>query len=90
MSAPDFVRVYSTGSITDGYLAKGRLEAEGIPVLVKGEGEGPYRMGPVHLWVPAELEVQARMILDEVARSVAEDAEDAEDEARAGWGEDEA
>ncbi len=62
----DFVRVYTTGSITDGYIAKGRLEAEGIPVLVKGEGEGPYRMGPVHLWVPAGLEVQARMLLDAV------------------------
>lgn len=60
------VRVYSTGSITDGYLAKGRLESEGIPVMLKGEGEGPYRMGPVYLWVPANLEVQARMILDEI------------------------
>ncbi len=64
--ADEFVRVYSTASITDGYLAKGRLEAEGIPVLVKGEGEGPYRMAPVHLWVPEGLEVQARMILDAV------------------------
>ncbi|MGQ0668427.1 MAG: hypothetical protein ACT4PO_01930 [Actinomycetota bacterium] len=62
----ELVRLYSTASITDGYLAKGRLEAEGIPVLVKGEGEGPYRMGPVHLWVPAGLEIQARMILDAV------------------------
>ena len=61
-----FVRLYSTASITDGYVAKGRLEAEGIPVLVKGEGEGPYRMGPVHLWVPEGLEIQARMILDAV------------------------
>lgn len=61
-----FVRLYSTASITDGYVAKGRLEAEGIPVLVKGEGEGPYRMGPVHLWVPEGLEIQARMILEAV------------------------
>jgi hypothetical protein len=58
--------VYSTRSITDGYLARGRLEAEGIPVVVKGEGEGPYRMGPVHLLVPAELEVQARLIIEEI------------------------
>ncbi|HEX9123155.1 MAG TPA: DUF2007 domain-containing protein [Actinomycetota bacterium] len=87
MSAADFVRVYSTGSITDGYLAKGRLEADGIPVLIKGEGEGPYRMGPVYLWVPAELEVQARMILDEAERS---GSGDDGDEARADWSEDEA
>ncbi|MFB3738611.1 MAG: putative signal transducing protein, partial [Candidatus Velamenicoccus archaeovorus] len=78
MGNDEFVRVYSTGSITDGYLAKGRLEADGIPVLVKGEGEGPYRMGPVHLWVPAALEVQARLILDEILGG------SAEHEARAG------
>jgi len=60
------ILVYTTPSITDGYLARGRLEAEDIPVMVKGEGEGPYRMGPVHLYVPEELEVQAMMILDEI------------------------
>jgi hypothetical protein len=74
------VRVYSTGSITDGYLAKGRLEAEGIPVMIKGEGEGPYRMGPVYLWVPASLEDQARMILDEIAAGTVQ--QELEDETR--------
>ena len=74
------VRVYSTGSITDGYLAKGRLEAEGIPVMLKGEGEGPYRMGPVYLWVPASLEGQARLILDEIAAGTVR--QELEDEAR--------
>jgi hypothetical protein len=64
----ELVRVYSTTSITDGYLARGRLETEGIPVVLKGEGEGPYRMGPVHVLVPAEYEIQARLILDEVQR----------------------
>jgi hypothetical protein len=60
----DFVRVLTTASIPEGYLAKGRLESEGIRVILKGEAEGPYRMGPVHLFVPAELEVQARLVLD--------------------------
>jgi hypothetical protein len=60
------VLVYSTSSITDGHLARGRLEAEGIPVFVKGEGEGPYRMGPVHIYVPEELEVQAVLVIDEI------------------------
>ncbi len=62
----DFVQVYATGNVADGYLVKGRLEAEGIQVLVKGESEGPYRMGPVYLWVPASLEVQARLILESI------------------------
>jgi len=60
------VLVYTTPSITDGYLARGRLEAEGIPVFSKGEAEGPYRMGPVHLYVPSELEVQAVLVIDEI------------------------
>jgi hypothetical protein len=72
----ELVRVYSTHSLTDGYLARGRLEAEGIPVFLKGEGEGPYRMGPAHLWVPVELEVQARMILEDVRRGSARVHED--------------
>jgi hypothetical protein len=62
----DFVLVDSTRSITDGYLVRGRLEADGIPVVVKGEGEGPYRMGPVHILVPVEFEVQALMVLEEI------------------------
>ncbi len=60
------VMVDSTRSITDGYLVRGRLEAEGIPVVVKGEAEGPYRMGPVHIFVPVEFEVQALMVVDDI------------------------
>jgi hypothetical protein len=62
----NFVLVDSTRSITDGYLVRGRLEADGIPVVIKGEGEGPYRMGPVHVFVPVEFEVQALMIIEEI------------------------
>jgi hypothetical protein len=59
----DLVRVLTTSSVPEGEVAKARLEDEGIPVLAKGEGEGPYRIGPVHLFVPADLEVQARLVL---------------------------
>ena len=70
--------MFTTHSVTEGYLARGRLEAEGIPVMLKGESEGPYRMGPVHVWVPADLEVQARMILTEIREGslAVSDAED--------------
>ena len=70
------VLVYSTPSITDGYLARGRLEADGIPVMLKGEGEGPYRLGPVYLYVPQELEVQAAMLLEEMRSGRLEVVED--------------
>ena len=61
----DIVLVLTTASIPEGEIAKARLEGEGIAVLLKGEGGGPYRMGPVHLFVPAEFEVQARLVLSE-------------------------
>ncbi len=70
----DLVQIYATADLTDGYLMKGRLEAEGIPVLVKGEGEGPYRMGPVYLLVPGNFEIQARMIVESVGSSDADEA----------------
>ncbi len=68
-----FVRVRSTISVPEGEIARARLEAEGIPVLLKGEGEGPYRMGPVHLLVPAAFEVQAHMILDAPSEPIDEE-----------------
>ena len=57
------VRVYVSSNAFDGHLTKGHLEAEGITVLMKGEGEGPYRTGPVYLWVMPENEDDAREII---------------------------
>jgi hypothetical protein len=59
------VQIFASARIPEGLLAKGYLEANGIPVVVSGESEGPYRLAPVFLWVPAELEVQARLLLAE-------------------------
>ncbi len=63
------VRVLTTSSAPEGEIAKARLESEGIPVLLKGGAEGPYPTGPVHLFVAAELEVQARLILAELGNA---------------------
>ena len=60
--------VFTSPRIPEGMLVKGYLEAEGIPVFVKGESEGPYRMGPVDLWVPEEFEPQARLLLEDLER----------------------
>lgn len=62
--ARDLVRVLSTSSILEGEIAKSRLQDEGIPVLLKGGGSDPYGMGISHVFVPAELEVQARLVLE--------------------------
>ena len=61
------VRVFSSGDAFMGELMRGRLEAEGIPVMLKGEGGGPYHAGPVYLWVPPESELTARAVVDAVA-----------------------
>jgi hypothetical protein len=66
--AEELVLVYSTNRVFEGQLTKARLEEEGIPVLAKGEGDGPYRMGPVHLYVPPGYEPQARLVLEAIAR----------------------
>jgi len=67
------VMALSTTSIPEGLLVKGLLEAEGIPVAMKGESEGPYRMGPVYLWVPEALEAQARLIIEDARRAESSD-----------------
>ena len=60
----DLVLVLSTSSVPEAEVAKALLEEEGIPVLVKGGAEGPYRFGPVDLLVPADLETRARQVLE--------------------------
>jgi hypothetical protein len=57
------VRVFASGDSVAGEMMRGRLEAEGIDAMLKGEGEGPYRAGPVYVWVPAENEATAREIV---------------------------
>jgi hypothetical protein len=62
----DFVAVFSTSSWVEGEVAKGRLEAEGIPVDLKGARDAPYPIGPAELFVPPRFEAQARRILEEI------------------------
>ena len=77
----DFVEVYTTASVTDGYLTKGLLEAKGIRVLMKGNAEGPYRMGPVYLLVPAEDRERAKMVLETPVEELSDEELAAEAEA---------
>jgi Putative prokaryotic signal transducing protein len=87
----ELVRVLTTPSIPEGEIARARLESEGIPVLLKGEGEGPYRMGPIHLLVPADVEVQARLVLSATFEDVegndveGDDVEAEDDDAEGRW-----
>jgi hypothetical protein len=65
--ADELVNVLTTSSVTEGELARGRLESEEIPVLLKGEGlDAPYPTGPVYVFVPAPFEGRARQLLDEI------------------------
>ena len=62
----DFVTVLWTTTWVEAEIAKGRLEAEGITVDLRGEGgEAPYPVGPVELLVPSSSEVKARRVLEQ-------------------------
>jgi len=64
--ADDFVTILWTTSWVEAEIAKGRLEAEGIPVDLRGEGgEGPYPVGQAELRVPPGSEAQARRVLEQ-------------------------
>jgi hypothetical protein len=80
--SPRLVQVFAAASIPEGLLARSLLESEGIPVFTKGESEGPYRMGPVYLLVPEDLEVQAGVILAEALSSPEDAPEDIPDDYR--------
>jgi hypothetical protein len=62
----DLVLVLTAATIPEGLAARGLLESQGIVVETKGEVEGPYRFGPMYLYVPAEFEAQARMLLEDL------------------------
>ena len=57
------VPVYETLDPLRGHLVRGLLESDGIRVLAKGEGSGPYRMGPVILLVSEEEASRARELV---------------------------
>lgn len=78
----DFVPVFSTPSWVEGEIARGRLEAEGIPVNLKGPAEAPYPVGPAELFVPSRFEAQARSILEQIERESNEVPDDRQDDAR--------
>jgi hypothetical protein len=59
----DLVSVLWASSLVEAN-EKGRLEAEGIPVQLKGEGaDAPVPVGPAELLVPSRFEEEARRIL---------------------------
>ena len=73
------VQVFASPDTVAGEMMKGRLEAEGIQAMVKGDGEGPYRAGPVYVWVAAEHEDAARAVVEAV-RSGAYELDESFDE----------
>ena len=66
--ADDSVRVFATHTWLEAEIVRGRLEAEGIPVRLEGEHEGPYPVGPAELFVPDPFVEQARRLLAEIER----------------------
>jgi hypothetical protein len=55
----ELVHVYESADPIRGLLVRGLLESDGIDVFAKGEGAGPYRTGPLILYVPEEARARA-------------------------------
>ena len=68
----ELVRVHTGSSIMEAEIVKARLESEGVPALLRGEGMGPYRIGTIEVWVRADMELHARIVLDDTTPSDAE------------------
>jgi hypothetical protein len=75
------VRILTTPDVFEGLIVRSRLEDEGIPVMTSGD-ESPYRVGPVHVFVPVEYEVQARLLIETLRASDPDAAEAAFDAER--------
>ena len=67
------VRVHVGTSIMEGEIVKARLQADGVPAMLRGEGTGPYRVGPVEVWVPADMELHARIVLEQETAAPADE-----------------
>ncbi len=73
------VQVFATASAPEAEVVRGLLEAAGIPAALRGMTEGPYRIGGSFVWVPEELEEQARAVIEEAQRHANDAALDAVD-----------
>jgi hypothetical protein len=80
----NLVQVYTTAGLYQAEIIRGKLETNGIPVLLKYESLGPVMgltvdgLGEVQVWVPASRAAVARDLLNEPAPIP--DADDYDDE----------
>ena len=58
--------MFLTQSWVEAEIVRGRLEAEGIPVDLKGDRDAPYPVGPAEVFVPSNAEAQARGIIEQI------------------------
>jgi hypothetical protein len=69
--AARLAQVYVTSGLYQAEIIRGKLETNGIPVLLRYESLGPVMgltvdgLGQVQVWVPLDLEDQARELLQE-------------------------
>jgi hypothetical protein len=66
-STPRFVLVYTAATIPEAMAARGLLESQGLLVETKGELDGPYRFGPIYLFVPDDVKDEAHRLLEELS-----------------------
>ena len=78
----NLVQICVTSGLYQAEIIRGKLEANDIPALLKYESLGPVMgltvdgLGQVEVWVPLDLEEQARELLEECGEPPDEEAED--------------
>lgn len=81
----NLVQVYVTSGLYQAEIIRGKLETNGIPVLLKYESLGPVMgltvdgLGQVQVWVPTSAAAAARDLLAE-SETLTDEAEDESDE----------
>jgi hypothetical protein len=76
----DIVRIWSGGDAIEGELLRSRLDAEGIPSILKRSGGDVYRTGPAYLFVSSEDVAAAQAVLDAIgsgAYAIGDEVQDA-------------
>jgi len=77
----DLIQIYSVAGILTAEVLKGKLESEGIPVLLSYESLGPVMgltvngLGEVRILVPADFVEDARQVIFELEDAYVPDEE---------------
>ncbi len=84
MSEPNMVVIYKAYGELQAQIIKGRLESEGIPVLIQNEALGTFgftvdKLGEFRILVPADREKDAVAVIESDAQAAEQQQDETEE-----------